>query len=128
MIKIHDIKPIVEIPDNSIYLYYGLILLGVIFVLGIVYLIYTLLKYKKESNQKKYFKILKKIDFNNQKQAAYTISKYGDLLIKDERELMLFEELNHSLEEFKYKKEISKTIPNDMKAKFDLFMETLNVK
>ena len=128
MIKIHDIKPLVEIPDNSIYLYYGLILFAILIAIGVIYLIYIFFKYKKESEQKEYFIKLKNIDFDNQKESAYTISKYGNLLIKDDRETRLFEELNNSLEEFKYKKEISQTISNDIKVKYDIFMETLNVK
>ena len=128
MIQIHDIKPIVEIPNNSIYFYYGLIIFTILLGIALIYLIYIFFKYKEESKQKKYFKILKEIDFNNQKQAAYTISKYGNLLIKDERELRLFEELNSSLEEFKYKKEVSKDIPNSIKVQYDIFMETLNVR
>ena len=128
MIQIHDIKPIVEIPNNSIYFYYGLIIFAILLGIALIYLIYIFFKYKEESKQKKYFKILKEIDFNNQKQAAYIISKYGNLLIKDERELRLFEELNSSLEEFKYKKEISQDIPNSIKVQYDIFMETLNVR
>ncbi|MEA2017102.1 MAG: hypothetical protein U9N59_01530 [Campylobacterota bacterium] len=128
MIKIHDIKPLVEIPDNSIYLYYGLILFATLFVVTILYLIYTFFKYQKVSLQKEYFKKLKDIDFNNQKETAYTISKYGNLLIKDERETRIFEELNSSLEEFKYKKKISTNISNDIKAQYDNFIEMLNVK
>jgi hypothetical protein len=128
MIKIHDIKPLVEIPDYSIYFYYGLIILGSLFGIAIMYLIYTFFKDKKESKQIKYFKILKNINFDNQKQAAYSISKYGNLLIKDEKETRLFKELNDSLEEFKYKKEISKTIPQNIKAHYEIFIEALNVK
>ncbi len=128
MMKIHDIKPIVEIPDNSIYLYYGLILFSILLGIVIIYLIYTFFKNKKDSQQKKYFRVLKNINFNNQKEAAYSISKYGNLIIKDERGAMLFEDLNNSLEEFKYRKEVSKTIPNNIKAQYDIFMETLNVK
>ena len=126
--KIHDIKPIVEIPDNSIYLYYGLIILTILFVIVTIYFIYSFFKSKKDSQQKKYFRVLKNLNFNNQKETAYSISKYGDLIIKDERGAMLFDDLNNSLEEFKYRKEVSKTIPNNIKAQYDIFMETLNVK
>ena len=128
MIKIHDIKPIVEIPDYSIYLYYGLILFAILFGIVIIYWVYNFLKKKKDSQQKEYFKILKNINFNNQKETAYTISKYGNFMIKDERDMMLFEDLNNSLEEFKYKKDISNDISNEIKTKYDIFMETLNVK
>jgi hypothetical protein len=135
MIKIHDIKPLEQIPDNSIYFYYGLIIFSILFIIILFYFIYTFFKQKKISLQMQYFKILQNIDFNNQKETAYCISKYGQLLIKDEQQIKLFkelnaslEELNASLEEFKYKKEISQSIPNSIKLQYNKFMEILNVK
>ncbi len=129
MLKIHDIKPIVEIPDYSIYLYYGLIVCAVLFGLFILYWVYRLItKTKKVSHDKEYFKILKDIEFTNVKNAAYTMTKYGRLLAKDERQKSLLEDLYHSLEEFKYKKVVSATISNDVKVKYDNFMESLDVR
>jgi len=128
MLKIHDIKPLVEIPDHSIYFYYGLIVLAFLLVLLIIYLIYLYIKSKKPSKQKLYYRILKDIDFSNQKQSAYTISKYGRLLIKDDRQKILIEDLINELEEFKYKKEITKNIPNHIKAKYETFLESLDVR
>jgi len=127
MLKINDIKPIVEIPDHSIYLYYGLILLGLCFICLILYFVYIYIKTKKNSKQKEYFKILKNIEFSNQKNAAYTISKYGRLLVKEERETRLFEELHHELEQFKYRKNISQEIPNSIKVKYETFLDSLDV-
>jgi len=104
-LQINDIKTIVEIPDFSIYLYYGLIIISFCIVLALIYFVYNYFKSKKHSPEKEYLSILKNIDLKNQKKSAYTISKYGRLLVKDERQQRLFEELHHSLEEFKYKKQ-----------------------
>jgi hypothetical protein len=126
-LQINDIKTIVEIPDYSIYIYYGLIILAISLLIATLYFIYNYFKSKKNSLEKKYFTILKNIDLNNQKNSAYTISKYGRLLVKEERQQRLFEELHHSLEEFKYKKNIDKEIPNTIKLQYETFLESLDV-
>jgi len=128
MIKIHDIKPIVIIPDHSIYLYYGLIVSAIIICSILLFWIYRVITSKKVSNDKEYFKILKDIDFGDVKNSAYTMTKYGRLLARDERQKLLLDELYSSLEEYKYKKIVSSTLSNDVKLKYDNFMESLDVK
>jgi len=128
MLKIHDIKNIVEIPDNSIYLFYALIIFSILLVLLLLFLTYQYFKLKKPSKQKEYYKILQNINFDNQKESAYTISKYGQLLAKEELEVMLIDELIDDLEEYKYKKNISNTISDNIKNKYHRFMEIVNVK
>ena len=126
-LQINDIKTIVEIPDYSIYFYYGLIILGFSLFLVSLYFVYNYFKSKKHSLEKEYLSILKNIDLSNQKNSAYTISKYGRLLAKDERQKRLFEELHNSLKEFKYKKIIDKKIPNTIKLQYETFLESLDV-
>ena len=127
MLEIHDIKPIVKIPDFSIYLYYGLILISFLLIILIGYFIYKYFTGKKNTKEKLYYQNLKNIDFTNSKDSAYSISLYGRLLAKNERQIRLFEELNNSLEEFKYKKTVDKNIPLEIKTKYDIFLESLDV-
>jgi hypothetical protein len=127
-LKINDIKTIVEIPDYSIYFYYGLIILGICITVAGLYFLYNYFVSKKHSKEKEYFSILKNLDLNHQKKSAYTISKYGRLLVKEERQQRLFEELHHSLEAFKYKKTIDQKIPNSIKLKYETFLESLDVR
>lgn len=128
MIKIHDIKPIVEIPDNTIYIYYTLIVTGLLLSFLLLYLIYKFFKSKKITDDKIYFEKLKQIDFKELKESSYNISKYGRVLAKDERQKRLIEELHNSLEQFKYKKTIPNTIPINIKQQFETFMESLDVR
>ena len=86
MLEIHDIKPIVQIPDFTIYIYYGLIVSSFIFFLIILYFTYKVFKKKAISKEKEYFSILNNIDFSNTKESSYIISRYGRLLAKSERE------------------------------------------
>lgn len=128
MLQIHDIKPIVEIPSYSFYIYLLLITLAAVSAVLIIYFTYNYFKNKKNVDEREYLKILKDLDFEDPKKTAYTISIYGWKLAKSERQIRLMEELNHNLEEFKYKKDIDKKIPLNIKSQFDRFMESLDVR
>lgn len=127
MIDIHDIKPIVEIPDISIYFYYGLIVLLITLGSIVLFFIYKFFKPKKRSVEYKYYEILRNIDFKHTKKTAYDISKYGRLLAKDERQKRLILELVELLSMYKYKKEIKSKISNEIETKFQIFMESIDV-
>ncbi len=128
MLEIHDIKPIVQIPDFTIYIYYVLIVASFLFFIFILYFIFKLFKKKELTKEKEYFAILNNIDFNNTKETSYLISKYGRLLAKSEREKRLIDDIHHSLEAYKYKKNIDNEISPDVKNQFHIFMDSLDVK
>lgn len=128
MIKIHDIKPIVEIPDFSVYLYYGLIFLVCIVFCIIIYAVYSFFKPKSKTQEMHWYEKLKNLDFSNIKQTAYDISKYGRYLAKEERQIRLIEELTNELTSYKYKKEIPPKLTQEIQSKFNIFMETLDVR
>jgi hypothetical protein len=128
MIKIHDIKPILEIPDVSIYFYYILIILALVVVGIVIYVIYLFFKPKIETKEMKYFKILQNLNFKDTKETAYTITKYARYLVKDERQIRLLEELSNDLSLYKYKKNTSLYFSSDIKTKFSVFMDSLDVK
>lgn len=127
MIEIHDIKPIVDIPDMSIFIYYGLFFLFVVMVCLGVYCLYMFLRPKKRSIESQWYEKLHNIDLNDTKNAAYTISKYGQLLAKDERQRGLIEELNEELSVYKYKKNITDELSPNIQNKYKIFLETLDV-
>ena len=97
MIQIHDIKPIVKIPDFSIYFYYGIILLAIVVGCLILFYLYKFFKPTQKSQESQYYELLQNLDFTNSKQSAYNISKYGRLLAQDERQKRLMDELDESL-------------------------------
>jgi hypothetical protein len=125
--KLNDIKPIVEIPTNSIYIYYTIAILSFILIVFIIYLIVNYFKNNNQSDKKLYINTLKQIDFKDTKKSAYTISKYGNLLKLDDRQKQLFDDLNATLEIFKYKKDVSLNITNNIKTKYDIFIDSLDV-
>jgi hypothetical protein len=124
--KLHDIKELEKIPDNSIFIFSIFIFLGIILVLTAIFLFIKYLKNKRISDRKTYYNILKNIDFSDSKKAAYTITKYSRLLASNDREKKLANELIEELEFFKYKKDVKK-IDKMSKAKFLTFMEVLDV-
>lgn len=124
--KLNDIKPLVEIPDNSFFIFIVLVFILILLFITIVFFIIKLLKNRKKNTRKLYFEILKNVDFNNSKNAAYTITKYSRLLVKNEREIRLCNELVDELSIYKYKKNVPK-IDDKIKAKFENFMEMLDV-
>ena len=124
--KIHDIKDIVKIPDNSIFIYYGLILVGLLLCIIIIIFIFKYFKNKKVNQREIYFNILKNIDFKDSKQDAYIITKHLRLLVKSDREKILANELINELEDYKYKKDVP-TINQDIKNKLNTLLGIIDV-
>jgi hypothetical protein len=107
-IKLHDIKPIVEVNEYSAY-YLGIsILVGVFLVIAILYLFIKWFKNRNRHNQRKeYIKAIEQIDLKDAKKAAYAITFYGALFKDDsQRHQEMFTNLTKRLESFKYKKEV----------------------
>lgn len=125
-IKIHDIKNLSQIPDISFYIFLGLSILAIVILLILIFIIYKYFKNKKKNRRKEYYKILKALDLQESKQAAYDISKYARLLISNEREEKLFDELNEELEKFKYKKEVE-SLNDEVRILFGRYMDIIDV-
>ena len=70
----------------------------------IIFYIYKKIKNKKVNMQKIYIQKLKNIDIKEAKYAAYTITKYLDLLTKNNTNITVIKELNEELAQYKYKK------------------------
>lgn len=125
--KIHDIKDIVKIPDNSIFVYFTLIFFAFIILLCIIIFIMKYFKNKKEDKRKIYFNILKDIEFKDSKSDAYTITKYLRLLVNDDREKRLAEDIINGLEVYKYKRNVS-SIDTNTKNKLTTLLDIIDVK
>ena len=106
--ELRDIKPLLEIPDSSYYIFLGLIFLGLtIVVLIIFFLIKKFWKKKKIDMQKVYFEQFKNLDWSEVKTSAYEATRLGRLLTKEnERSREIYEQLVPMLEAYKYKKEV----------------------
>lgn len=107
-IPLHDIKPIVDVHEYSLYYFLGAIGVATLLVLGIIYLLYVWYKKRKAFNIRVYHaKLLNELDLNDTKKSAYAISSYGYTFKDDStRHNEMYKNLTARLEDYKYKKDV----------------------
>lgn len=125
-LKIHDIKNIIEIPDNSFLIFIILCLIGFIVVVSLIFFIIKLFKNKKQNLRKIYFENLKNIDYKDSKKAAYNITVYLRFLAQNETEKNYSIALIEELEKYKYKKDVEE-FDEELKAKIETFKDMIDV-
>ena len=120
---IKDIKPMVQIPDHSLWLYWGVIALGVLILAGAVFLLIRwILAHRHVNRAKEYLEALHRVDWSDPKKAAYTVTRYGRLLATDERRKELFSQLLPRLERYKYRKEVG-PVDEETRRRFELYRQ-----
>lgn len=121
--QLRDIKPLMEIPDSSYYIYWGLIIFVSLLVAGILFFVLKKLWDNRKVNlQKGYLAAIKSIDWAQTKKSAYEATHYARLLATDERRKELFSQLEPKLEQYKYKKEVGK-IDDETQKLFNLYVQ-----
>ena len=121
--QLRDIKPLLEIPDSSYYIYWGLITFGILLAVGILFFVLKKLWDNRKINLAKgYLEAIKKIDWVDTKKSAYEATHYARLLATDERRKELFSQLEPMLEKYKYKKEVDE-VDKDTRNKFNLYVQ-----
>ncbi len=125
-LKIHDIKGLVEIPDNSFIFFVFICIFAFILILVFVLFAIKLFKNRNKSQRKIYFEKLDNLDFSNSKEASYEASKYLRLLAKTQREKNFVSGLIEELDKYKYKKEVP-SFDENLKAKIHTFMDMCDV-
>ncbi|SFV55948.1 hypothetical protein MNB_SV-6-1628 [hydrothermal vent metagenome] len=122
-LELKDIKPLLEIPDSSYYIYWGLIIFGIVLVTAILF--FVLKKYleiRRENLAKKYLAQLHSIDWKDAKASAYKATYYARALATDDRRRELFEQLVPMLDRYKYKKEVD-SVDEDTLKQFNLYVQ-----
>jgi hypothetical protein len=127
-IPLHDIKPLVEIHEYSIYYFWALILLGVLILAGIIYLVVKYFQAKNAFNiRKEHLKLLNQVNFSDAKQSAYDLTFYGATFAYDTpKHHEMYEEMLDKLEAYKYKKDVKK-IDDEVKQYVDLYRGMIDV-
>ena len=121
--QLRDIKPLLEIPDSSYYIYWGLITFGILLAVGILFFVLKKLWDNRKINLAKgYLEAIKKIDWVDTKKSAYEATHYARLLATDDRRKELFSQLEPMLEKYKYKKEVDE-VDTDTRNKFNLYVQ-----
>ena len=106
--ELRDIKPLLEIPDSSYYVFLALVFIAVGVVLIIIgLLIKKFWKKRKIDMQKLYFEQFKNLDWTEVKTSAYEATRLGRILTKNnERAKEIYGQFVPMLEAYKYKKEV----------------------
>jgi len=107
-IPLHDIKPLVEIEEYSIYYLSAVVIVASIIFLALLYLVYRWMKHRNRFNiRKEHFKLLSGIDLKDAKKAAYDLTYYGATFKDDSpRHQKTYEDMVERLEAYKYKKSV----------------------
>lgn len=125
-LKLYDIKPLVDVPDISVFAFIALLGMGGVLLLLLLYMLFIFIKQRKKNERKEYFEILENLNLEETKHAAYSITKYGRLLAQSDREKKFFYLLLETLDEYKYKKEVKPFSQNTL-IKYENFMEEIDV-
>ena len=121
--QLRDIKPLLEIPDSSYYIYWGVIIFGALLLAGILFFVAKKLWDNRKINLAKgYLEALKNIDWKDTKKSAYEATHYARLLATDDRKKELFSQLEPMLEQYKYKKVVGE-LDTDTQNKFNLYVQ-----
>jgi len=121
--QLRDIKPLLEIPDSSYYIYWGLIIFATLLIASVLFFVgKKLWENRKVNLAKGYLASIKKIDWKDTKKSAYQATHYARLLATDERRKELFSQLEPLLEQYKYKKEVDE-VDQETRNKFNLYVQ-----
>ena len=127
-IQLHDIKPILEIQEYSIYYFSGMVFLSLVLLFAIGYLLYMWIKQRNSFNQRKEnLKLINELDLSNTKESAYGITALG-FIFKDDspRHSEMYANLSARLGEYKYKKEVDK-FDEEVKGYIEVYKGMLDV-
>lgn len=127
-IPLHDIKPLMDIEEYSLYYLIGLSALAVFILFAIVYLIFKWFKNRNAFNIRKgHYKLLNAVDLSNAKKAAYDITFYGSSFRNDSpRHSEMYTNIVNRLEPYKYKKSVN-PIDEEVIGYIDLYRGMIDV-
>jgi len=114
------IEDIVNIPDYSLYL--TLFLLSL--VLMILFFIVKNILHKKETLFEKTLKKYKELNLKQTKKSAYLITKYTNILAKNQKSKEIKDRLDKKLQSYKYKKDV-KDFDKETISLYYLFLEVV---
>ena len=124
--ELRDIKPLLEIPDSSYYIY--LALMGVLALLVLAILYFVVKKFllnRKESQAQKYLQQLKKVDWSDAKSSAYLVTYLGRKLANDERTKEIYSQMLPLLEKYKYRAEVP-SVDDETLKQYELLVHVLD--
>ena len=124
--ELRDIKPLLEIPDMSYYIYIGfLIFIGFILLGVLFFLVKKFWLNRKKDIRKVYFEKLKAIDWDDAKESAYNVTYLGRKLCNEERSDEIYRQIIPMLEQYKYRKAVPK-VDNETLKQYNLLVHVID--
>ncbi len=122
-IPIRDIKPLLPIPDISIYLFSAIVAISFLLITAAaIYGWHTWQKQRKKDPRIEWLNRLESIDYENPKKAAYIMTRYGRLLAEEKRQKEIMEQLLPRLQKYKYRRVVP-SLDEETKRFMKLFIE-----
>lgn len=127
-IPLHDIKPLVEVQEYSLYFTLTIAVLVLLFSLSLLFFLYKWFKNRNRFNiRKEHYKLLSEIDLNDTKKSAYLISSYAHTFKDDSpRHTEMYTNLTQRLENYKYKKNVE-DFDDEVKGYIELYKGMIDV-
>jgi len=127
-IPIHDIKPLLEIHEYSLYYFLGVLVISLSIIAVIVFFVVKYIRNRNGFNiRKEHFKLLNAIRLEDAKKDAYDVSFYGATFKNDSpRHTEMFENLTQRLEIYKYKKDVA-DFDEETKGYVNLYKDMIDV-
>ena len=106
MENLKDIKDIVDVPEYSLFILIGVVIIGLMVLSVAIYFFRNRRRRRKKPTVKELAcKELNAIDYSNTKEVVYSFEEHARLFI-DEKNQNDFEDIKKELEVYKYKKDI----------------------
>jgi hypothetical protein len=124
--ELRDIKPLLEIPDSSYYIFIALlVMVGVVLIALGVFLVKKFWTNRKINIKKLYLKELKELDWSETKKSAYTLTELGRELATEERSKEIYGQILPMLEQYKYRKEVP-SLDEETLKQYELLVHVLD--
>ena len=124
--QLKDIKPIVEVHTNSLYILIAIsaVVCLVLFIIAFKY--FTRIQKTKQAPKKKLIlDQLKSLDYSDTKSVVYSFS-VDCFLFVDDKNKEEFKSIEKELDQFKYKKDVDK-LPDELIKRVQEFIKKLKV-
>ena len=127
-IPLHDIKPLLEVHDQTYTMFVLLVAAAVVLLLGSLYLLWRFWRHRKRVNlRKETFKALESVEFGDSKQAAYAITRHGLLFAGDSpRCREAYDALVARLAPYKYRKRVD-AIDEETVSYYQIYVGMIDV-
>ncbi len=125
--ELRDIKPLLEIPDNSYTIFIVLALFMGVIILTLLFIFFKKFFSNRKQNMKKvYLQRIKNVDWKHPKQAAYEVTYFGRIFSDEPRVAEIYSQILPMLEAYKYKKEVPLVVDEVTLRQYDLLVHIID--